>query len=274
MQVTALVTTKKQLNAALTHGGFLSRIIVESSVGAPDEWADVARLIRDAGKEAFLAFPAVFQESALRYFLEALSALQKAGFKGFLIRSLEEFAFVRENGLKGLCQADHSIYAFNNEAKRVLLSGGFDLLTVPLEHSQKDMKAMGISDMELMVYGCVPMMLSHNCVHATLEGCDHKGRPLVIIDRLSHEMRHVNDCRFCLSTIYNCVPLYLLDCQKEIAALAPRSVRLSFTIEDQKETEEILKLAEKALESAQNGQNGPAFTGEGFTRGHFRNAVE
>ena len=170
MKLTALVSTKEQLNAVLQKGTSVFRVILDSLVSAPEEWAELADRIRNAGKEAFFAFPPVFQEKARQYFLKSLPWLQKAAFSGFLLRSLEEFAFAKEQGLKGLFQADHGIYAFNREAKQVLLSGGFDLLTLPLEHSAKDSARLGAGSMELIVYGYLPMMVSHNCVHATLEG--------------------------------------------------------------------------------------------------------
>ena len=274
MRFTALVSTKEQFRAVLREGAFLSRVILDSGVFAPEDWAEASSQIRETGKEAFFAFPPIFQENARQYFLKALPELQKAGFSGFLLRSLEEFAFVRENGLKGIYQADHGIYAFNSEAKRVLFSGGFDLLTIPLEHSAKDSRAMGSEGMELVGYGYIPMMVSHNCVHATLQGCDRKGQPLVLVDRLSHEMRHLNDCRFCQSTIYNCVPLYLLDCAEEIAALKPAFLMLSFTFECGQETESVLRLANEASKAYAFGAGGPAYRSGNFTRGHFRNSVE
>ena len=274
MKISALVSTKEQLNAVLRSGSAVSRVILDSTVCAPEEWADVGARIRDAGKEAFFAFPYVFQEKARQYFLKAMPMLQKAAFSGFLLRSLEEFVFAKEQGLNGLFQADHGIYAFNREAKNVLLSGGFDLLTVPLEHSFKDSARMGAQSMELIVYGYIPMMVSHNCVHATLEGCDHRGKPLLIVDRLSHGMRHMNDCRFCLSTIYNCVPLYLLDCQKEIDMVSPDSLRLSFTFESEETCESILRLSEDSLIGARSGNQAPSYDMGEFTRGHFRNSVE
>ena len=274
MKLTALVSTNEQLKAVLSASCPLSRVILESSVSEPEGWAERAECVRTSGKEVCFAFPPVFQEQARQYFLKHLPLLQKCGFQGFLLRSLEEFAFCSENGLNGLFQADHSIYAFNSEAKSVLLQGGFGLLTVPLEHSYKDTLQMGAKEMEMIVYGYVPMMISHNCVHATLEGCDHKRRMLVLKDRLSHDMVHVNDCRFCLSTIYNCVPTYLLDCGKELRNLDPASLRLSFTIESMEETQRILRLAEEAMRAYPIGLSGPAYGNKGFTRGHFRNSVE
>ena len=274
MDFTALVSTTEQLRAVLRKGDCISRVILDSSVSAPEDWAEAKEQAESSGKQVFFAFPPVFQEKARQYFLKTLPELRKAGFSGFLLRSLEEFAFVRESGLQGICQADHSIYAFNSEAKHVLLSGGFDLLTLPLEHSSKDSRAMGAEGMELIAYGYIPMMVSHNCVHATLEGCDRKCRPLVLIDRLSHEMRHVNDCRFCLSTIYNCVPLYLLDCMDEIRALRPGSLRISFTYESGQEAEAVLRLANEAAKAFTAGLSGPAFMNGNYTRGHFRNSVE
>ena len=273
MTFTAIVSTTEQLRAALSCGPFLKRVILDSAVAEPEHLPALSQKVRDAGKDVYYAFPAVFQEQARQYYLEAIPFLQKSGFSGFLVRSLEEYAFCRENALEGRFLADHSIYALNSEAANVLLQAGFSELTAPLEASAQDLYGKCAS-MELIVYGYVPMMVSHNCVHATMEGCDRKFRPLILTDRLSHQMRAVNDCRFCLSTIYNCVPLYLLDCGKDLLRLSPESLRLSFTYETGAETARILALAERAAEAFENGQNGPAFPYGDFTRGHFKNSVE
>ena len=274
MIFTALVTTNEQLEAVLKNGSCVSRVVLDSAAAEPEQFSEMVLRIRGAGKEVYYAFPPVFQEKARKYYLKALPFLQKAGFNGFLLRSLEEFVFARENALKGRYIADQSIYALNSEAMRVLMKGGFSEYTAPLEASARDFHPGTYECMELIVYGYVPMMVSHNCVHATLEGCDHKTRPLILTDRLAHKMRTVNDCRFCLSTIYNHVPLYLLDCGKEIGRFSPNSARLSFTFENTEETERILALANEAAEAYKNSGNGPSYPYGEFTRGHFRNSVE
>ncbi len=273
MTFTAIVSTAEQLEAVLSSGPFLTRVILDYKIGEPERLPALSGRVRAAGKDVFYAFPPVFQERARRYYLNAVPFLQKSGFSGFLLRSLEEYVFARENALQGLFLADHSIYAFNSEAAEVLLQGGFSLLTAPLEASAQDLVGKCAS-MELMVYGYVPMMYSRNCVHATMEGCDRRFRPLILSDRLSHKMRAVNDCRFCLSTIYNCVPLYLLDCGKDLLRLSPNALRLSFTYESGEETTRVLALAEHSAEALKHGQNGPAYPYGDFTRGHFKNSVE
>ena len=74
-----------------------------------------------------------------------------------------------------------------------------------------------------------------------------------------------NRCVTCCNTIYNALPLDLGGCEKEIQALAPESLRLSFTIENGEEMGAVLERFGKA--GLRQGDTGG-------TRGHFRRGVE
>ena len=87
MVLTTSVSTSKQAEAALRSEA--RRIYLESAFFGVAEWEHWTSVIHEAGKEAFLAFPAIFRVKAESYFNDCLSTLKKARFDGFLLRKRE-----------------------------------------------------------------------------------------------------------------------------------------------------------------------------------------
>ena len=93
-----------------------------------------------------------------------------------------------------------------------------------------------------MIYGYVPMMQSANCILRTTHTCQ-QGKPkkkdyIILKDRYQKEFFVYLNCRECYNTIYNTVPLSL---HKEIGRWSDKTaLRLDFTLETKKQTEEIL----------------------------------
>ena len=104
---------------------------------------------------------------------------------------------------------------------------------------------------ELIVYGYLPMMVSAQCVHKTLEGCDRKRKSLRLHDRYSKDFFIENICKYCYNLIYNSCPLSLLSLREEVMGLNPMSIRLNFTRETKEETGEILQ---SFVENYRNGK--------------------
>jgi putative protease len=69
--------------------------------------------------------------------------------------------------------------------------------------------------------------------------------------------------------IYNSVPLFLLKDFEEVKKLGMKSLRLSFTTESRKETEETVGLY---IDRYLYGRS-TNFTGE-YTKGHFKRGIE
>jgi putative protease len=128
-------------------------------------------------------------------------------------------------------------------------------------------------------------MHSAQCVTKNTKGCTGKPEILYLQDRKKARFPVLNRCAVCCNTIYNSVPLALGGCRSEILALGPASIRLSFTIESARETEQILRryhallMAEYPNEAADDslcrgkGQPFPDTETAG-TRGHFKRGVE
>ena len=72
----------------------------------------------------------------------------------------------------------------------------------------------------------------------------------------------------CYNIIYNSLPYGLLKEKKQVEAIAPSSVRLSFTMETPEEAREIFRAFRKVYH--ENGSPGDY----PFTKGHFKRGVE
>ena len=122
----------------------------------------------------------------------------------------------------------------------------------------------------MMIYGHLPLMVTAGCLHKTMGCCQKKQERWNLVDRYKKEFPVVNECRWCYNVIYNCEPLSLLKNRKEVEQLSPKSIRISFTVENSARICEVLKLyvetffyhkEEKGLEGA-------------FTKGHLKRGVE
>ena len=113
-------------------------------------------------------------------------------------------------------------------------------------------------------------MVSAQCVRRTVSGCSEQSGQIWLKDRKQKRFAVWNHCRFCYNTIYNSEPLFLADCRKEWEGLELSSLRLQFTVENEKETRRILDSCLDSLFLGRPAEGVPAH----FTRGHFRRGVE
>lgn len=242
----------------------VKRIYLDAAEFQPELWKTYVKECHERGKECMLTMPHVFRNQAERFFDRQWKELSGADFDGFLIRSIEEVDYLKENGIKGCLVFDFGIYGMNSKAQEMLLKLGADELTWPVELNSRELGKLKIPG-ELLVYGRLPMMVSAQCVHQGTDRCDKTPVILNLKDRLGKEFPLKNHCTFCYNTIYNSTPLSLLGLEKTVKGLSPSSIRLQFTMEDQAQTEAVIK-------SFTEGDEGMPF-GE-FTRGHFKRGIE
>lgn len=228
------------------------------------------RIAHAAGKECVYILPWIFREEALAYYRweEAGEALQL--YDALMLRSQEEYGFLRENGYAGRMAADWNLYTFNRRAARFWRDAGILWDTVPPELNRREIQRRGCRASELLVYGYQPLMATAQCLAKNSMGCKREPRTLYLLDRKQKQFRVKNRCDFCYGVIYNSTPLELYADRDVVLELSPRSIRLQFTCETVSETVETTK------------DYADAFLGEGrrrrvireFTRGHFGRGVE
>ncbi|MFA9377390.1 MAG: DUF3656 domain-containing protein [Lachnotalea sp.] len=226
-------------------------------------------LCHKANKKFILVMPHIFRNSPATGFRQDSNMLDQ-DLDGVVIKNYEEFEYLKELDFKKEIIIDHNVYTFNGVSREFWENLHIAYDTAPLELNYKELMDRGVRESELIVYGYLPMMVTAQCIHKTLEGCNKASTKLYIKDRINKQFFVRNNCKYCYNTIYNCQPLVLLDNEKEINSLAPRSIRLNFTIEDAKEIAPIVQKYIDCFIYHKPVHN----TLSDFTRGHFKRGIE
>ena len=192
----------------------------------------------------------------------------KIGFDGWLIRSMEEIGWLKERGFSKPIKADHMLYTYNRKAMQMWNDQGLISDTIPVELNAREIWQRGTKNSEMIVYGRIPMMVSAQCIKRTVRQCDQKPEVLILKDRMGNLFPVKNHCVYCYNTIYNSKPLSLPDLPFKKMELS--AVRLSFTVEEGKEIERVVK---HFTDIIYHGKK-PEQIGKDFTRGHYKRGVE
>lgn len=252
----------------------IKRIYLDSSIfGIPisvqkaQSWIE---LCHKAGKECYYILPHIFRKDAKQKYDDPKSMEALHLFDGILFKNYEEYVFLREKGYDKQMLPDHNVYTFNRYAEEFWKQQGIQKNTAPLELNDRELSRRGCADSEILVYGHLPMMVSAQCVRKNTEKCTGESGILFLKDRKGKRLPVKTNCLFCYNTIYNHVPLSLLGNKKELDALRPDGLRLSFTTESPEETARLARaFAERFVEDRE-----AACDPGDFTRGHFKRGVE
>lgn len=225
----------------------------------------------DMGKECYLALPHVFRMEQVQWYKCHWQQLVNAGVDGYLIRNLEELSFLREMGVPVFrIQGDYHLYAYSNEAVHGWKQLSLQRYTIPVELNLKELRKLDCADMEMIVYGYQPVMLSAQCLHKNIDGCDKTENIFYLKDRFGNLFPVKNHCEDCYNVLYNICPLALFHQIKQIQSLGPGSLRLSFTVESGEDVEQIFAYYRHALVGTLDKCS---YRGD-FTNGHFKRGVE
>ncbi|KAB1439784.1 peptidase U32 family protein [Candidatus Galacturonibacter soehngenii] len=226
-------------------------------------------LCHKSNKKCILSLPHIFRNTKKTTF-QPYESLLVSNLDGVLIKNYEEYQYIQSLGFKKDIIIDYNVYTFNDKAHEFWIKNNIAYDTAPVELNDKELLNRGLNESELIIYGHLPVMVSAQCIHKTIEKCDKKDIKLYLKDRMNKQFYVRNHCKYCYNVIYNCEPLVLLDNKKEIKALTPKSLRLHFTMEDTKDIAKIMQwyidcyIYDKSVKHD--------FTA--FTRGHFKRGIE
>lgn len=244
-------------------------------------WEEVnSRHGQDPGFSLFLTLPVILRSYSELYFSE-LTALVKAheeSVDGLMAASLSGLLWAQKAGWTKKLSLQHSVYVFNRETWEFLMRHfQIDSYTAPLEYNRRELEKLPYVNQEMMVYGRIPMMVSAGCVKKTSGICKvshslkslEKGMPLrtfefSLKDRYQAQFPVYVNCRHCMNTIYNSVPLSLHQYLPEIKGRGIRAVRLDFTVENSGETERIIRFY----------ADGKGASPKDYTTGHYKKGVQ
>ncbi|MCI8485197.1 MAG: U32 family peptidase [Lachnospiraceae bacterium] len=222
-------------------------------------------------KECYLAFPYVFRRERADWFAEHWKTIEASGLDGYLVRNLEELQFLKKMGAApSQIQGDYNIYAYSKEALRELEELSLYHVTLPVELNLKELRKINWAKGELILYGYQPLMISSQCVGKNTGRCDGRKRSFYLKDRYGKGFPVKCRCEDCYNVIYNISPLSLLHHFQEVRSLKTEGVRLSFSIENAEETEQIFKYYRQAVSG---GICREKYLSD-YTNGHFKRGVE
>ena len=277
--VHVLVSNHDQFEAVI-HNTHITEISVESSwLHDPNQLDSLIRMAHrsDRPKKLTVALPHMVRFDGQTDFVpevfdkEWIEYLNRTD--GVLIRSIDEAAYMKENGLTVPMKADFLLYAFNSASVRFLAENGIDGCCYPLELHHKDIRdteyeimrdvSLSSFEREVLVYGFVPRMISAQCIKKNSSGCAHSSGFSTMTDRKGEKFRVQNRCDSCYNILYNSVPVSLHTRLAALKQLNGTGYRFDFTTESPDLIREVLGL----------------FTGEcetcsyRYTKGHWDKGI-
>lgn len=227
--------------------------------------------VHASGKKAFYVFPFIFRQQTSLFYEKIMPELKKLPLDGIMVRSLDEIAFIKEWGNENWQMvSDSNLYTYSNEAAEYFYHLGMMQDTIPVELNRKEILRRENSRSEMIIYGRLPLMITAQCIHKNTLGCMHQPNVLTLKDRYSVHFPVKNFCPECYNVIYNSLPVCLFKEDATVKKIAPAAVRLSFTIETEEETEQILTIYGDIYKNGGILGQMPMEC----TNGHFKRGVE
>ncbi|MDR0949993.1 MAG: U32 family peptidase [Lachnospiraceae bacterium] len=263
-----LISTKEQAEALLEHiqkyslhfnQRSLGILYVESSLPY-----SVAEQLRNALKvPLYIALPPILRQGDHLYKQQLLQKTQSPLYNGCLVRSMEEYAWLKEENYPHPIATDFSIPVWNtttidfwtNKCDSVTLSPELaKAQQIPLiNHGAQN----GLY-IEKLLYGHIPMMISANCIQKTFKQCtknENKDveRPLFLMDRYRAKIPIRIHCDSCINILYNSVPLFL---PKEGKIIKPAlRHRINLTIETKEQSRNVFTTIYNTFLDPQNDKS-------------------
>ena len=273
-KLSVLVETQEQLEAVLENDNSVACIYVDSNLDTTgldaELWNGISDRIHKKNIEVFLAMPRIFRNQTIEIFEQAYDNILTRYFDGMLIRSMEEYQFLKSKNYSGNIRLDYNLYIMNRFAKQFWKKQGITYGTIPVELNKSEIVNLDSKQDEMIVYGYIPAMVTAQCVTSTVYGCKKDCKITMLKDRYQNEFPVKNQCRDCYNVIYNTAPLYLIDLKEDLEELNAERYRIQFSIENRDEVKQILNQCNSMF----SDEKGELFSQkDSITRGHFRRGV-
>lgn len=230
---------------------------------------DILSKIRAAQKQCYLMLPQIARKRQMIQMKENQNLLFSDEVDGLIVRNLEEFSWLIEEGYQKELIADYMFYGYNKEAVKEYqrLSSTKIRMTYPSELNKKEMEQIKLQDADLFLYGYQPLMVSAQCVKNNLRGCDKTPSWMTLKDRYNADFFVHTSCSDCVNEIYNGKPLWIGNESQILKDLHPSVIRFHITRENESQIKEILD----AAKSIQKGEK--TSLAIEYTKGHLKRGV-
>lgn len=243
---------------------FVDCVIVEYN-----SYKDIPYITEETDKQIFVALPYVYRCNKKNEINKIYESTKKCN--GYLVRNIDELAFLLDKGYKHEILLDSYVYAYNDIAARFFVDIYDNCSFVSSNELRLDEIREQRFNSILKIYGHQPVMYTANCINGYYkDGCS-KGinRNIPIKDEMNNVFYSENDCSFCGSVIYNGIPTDIID---DFSAYSNMNtdVLIDFTIEDN-------MLVQAVMEEYANRIHGnvlPADSNRKRTKGHYFRGID
>lgn len=235
-----------QLNAVLENQK-ISEVYIKTELLDSKSIREALLEVQLSGRKCYAVLPHIFRQMDWDYeerMATAGRSIYQYKWDGFVIRNIEGYVFLTK--VLGISPeniiTDTGLYIMNSFAGHFWEEHGVKRHTVPFELEIPCIKQAALTGMEVVIYTHIPLMVSAQCVISNLGGCkgNLKAKQIVLKDIKEREFIAVNYCKYCYSTIYQKMPLYALQCIKDLENAGVKDFRYDFTIENAEETRIVL----------------------------------
>ncbi|MDC7278401.1 U32 family peptidase [Butyrivibrio fibrisolvens] len=189
---------------------------------------------------------------------------------GVIAASFDELGWLKDMGYPfEKVILDHRLYTFNNRSIQGFRALGLHRDCISYELSLKELKHRDNANSQMIVYSRIPMMITANCTIKNTVGCKKNNDTVTLVDRKNENHIIKCNCDYCYNTIYNSKKYIAFDLKDDLLGLGVREFRLDFTLEDYKETQEILRIYDNVFNN-----NQMVHIKEDYTKGHLKRGVE
>jgi putative protease len=189
-------------------------------------------------------------------------------------------------GVKIKIAGDYSLNIINSFSLEQLKEMSFDGAMLSYEMNLEQIKSLKLPntfEVELGVYGRIPVMTSEYCPIGSTAGNKAPGNctgacrkdNYYLKDRMGARFPLVGDSTDCRCTIFYSSALFAPDIVKKAGDLGLDYIRLSFVDESPKEIYDIVNLHRSLLENRESKftETIERIKAKGFTKGHFSRGV-
>lgn len=261
-KLTVLIRSLEQFNVVVDYP--VESIYAEMSSLSKEDIKEIALWCKEKNISLYLALPRIVRDFAQRNLLDKMDGIDC---NGFLVRTIDDFAFINSKNIV----VDYSMNITNQSHLDYWQELGALRICPSVELNKRELADLN-ANKEIVIYGYLPVMTTELCVSQG-SSCS-KGKPQIIVDRKQAQFYIDNNCDLCQNTIYNSVPLFLIDQVNQIVAMGSNYLRLEFLNEDETKIRFLMELSQRILnggriEDTQWKEKLPS-----YTRGHYERGVQ
>ncbi|PKM50692.1 MAG: hypothetical protein CVV02_10430 [Firmicutes bacterium HGW-Firmicutes-7] len=270
--INVLIRTMEQYEIVKCY--LISNLYIELSSFSSKEIKVISEACAELAIKVYIVLPRIIRKDTSVVVMDLLKSVKKYPIAGTMIRTLDSYELVQ--GI-GDMLVDYSANIFNNAAIDFWKQHSIKRFCVSPELNRKEISLLSNDALELVVYGYIPLMVTAQCLNKTInKTCNNKEEPYELRDRKKVSFKVFRDCKTCQNTIYNSVPIVLIDKYKDLKAIGISHLRLEFLDEGPKDIKDIMDYAVGMLNN--QDLNSSDFNNikalKNYTRGHLTRGIK